>query len=543
MLAFCVSYIVAMAWCAQCKHIAVLGGMMKSHHLTVVPIIEGLLEKGHKVSFLMPNTTEAKSYFPKGVGNATMVYLGTQDWSFDTLFKGEDVDVKNQPLYQKVVTYAKLVWSYRKTLGAPLLSMHDELVEWIKQPGIDAVLLHLASLAAYPVVEASGIPFVDFLSIPPMAAGFVHDADVQCRYPNMIQPPRVQDLKSSLIVRVSNHMHCRFLQAYMVFVDHEFRAIFRTKGLPWPGFVKMMTQVPHGIVLGGPPLSLKLPLPPGMHLVGTVEKSKPSPIPVDILGWLDAAKHAGERVMYVSLGTKYEFTEKSCSQLVAHLNEMVEQLGLRILWSLRASQQEKLASVLPINQGVSIRIEKFTPQPEVLQHGSVKVFLSHCGWGGVTDTIAAGVPVLGYPGMAEQFLNARSLEEAGAGIMLNGDFSNLFESAKALLGDPKYTVASKAAGEMLRSYGGLDRALDIVEGAASGQYLTPDVNLHAMMKDVDPFFETPQPMEQWISFCLFSALFLLLVLGPCWCCRRLCQCCCRDRGKKPSEVEEIKKRQ
>jgi len=27
----------------------------------------------------------------------------------------------------------------------------------------------------------------------------------------------------------------------------------------------------------------------------------------------------------------------------------------------------------------------FTPQPEVLAHPAVKMFLSHCGWGGITD--------------------------------------------------------------------------------------------------------------------------------------------------------------
>ena len=30
------------------------------------------------------------------------------------------------------------------------------------------------------------------------------------------------------------------------------------------------------------------------------------------------------------------------------------------------------------------------------------VFLSHCGWGGVSDSVLAGVPVLGYPGMQDQ---------------------------------------------------------------------------------------------------------------------------------------------
>lgn len=525
------------------KHIAVIGGMMKSHHISCVPLIEGLLGRGHEVSFLMPNTSEAKLYFPNGIGNSKMVYLGTEDWSFDTIFSGDDIDLKNQPWHQKVYTFAKLLWSYRDVMEKPLFSMYQELVEWLKQPGIDAILLHVASFGYVPLAEASGIPVVGYLSIPATPLILVHDKDEVCRYPNMLAPPRVDELKSSLIARVSNHMQCRFLQGYMKIADHEFEALFSKKGLTIPrgSLLEMMSGVPNSIIFGGPPLGPKIPLSPGMHLVGSVEKSKPSPIPSGMLSWLDAAKDAGAPIMYISLGTKYELTETTCTELVDILYEMIAKLGLRILWSLRASQQEKLASLLP-DQGVSLRIETFTPQPEVLQHAGVKIFLSHCGWGGVMDAIQASVPVLAFPGMAEQFLNARGLEEAGAGILLNVDFSNLLASTTAMLADQqRYAGASRAAGETLQSYGGLARALDIVEAAAGGQYLTPDAGLQAMMSDVDPFFKSPQVMEQWISLGLFSALFLVIVLVPCWCCRCLCRCCCGRR--KSSKAEGAKKRQ
>merc|ERR1711862_518487 len=99
------------------------------------------------------------------------------------------------------------------------------------------------------------------------------------------------------------------------------------------------------------------------------------------------------------------------------MGDMIDALKIRILWALRMPQQMKLKPLLPA-QGATIRIEKFTPQPEVLAHARVKVFLSHCGWGGVTDAIAAGVPILGFPGMNDQFTNARMVQEAGAGILL-----------------------------------------------------------------------------------------------------------------------------
>jgi len=536
--------VVTMVWVGHGKHIAVIGGIMKSHHLSVVPMIEALAMKGHRVSFLMPNTTEAKSYFPKGVANATMVYLGSQDWSFDTLLGDTDVDFKNQAWPKKLMTFATILSSYRTILEKPFFSMHEDLVEWLLHPGTDAVLVHVASFGAAPVVQASGIPYVSYIAIPPVPAMFVRDTDEVCRFPNLLSPPRVDELKSSLMARVVNHMQCRLLQGYLVVADHELGALFETKGVPVPkgGVLRSFSDVDNGIIFGGPPLSLQVPLGSGVHLVGSVEQAQPHTIPSEMLSWLDAARDAGASILYISLGTKYEFTQTTCFQLVTVLHQMIKKLGVRILWSLRASQQEKLATLLP-SQQETILIETFTPQPEVLRHSGVKIFLSHCGWGGVTDSVFAGVPVLGYPGMAEQFVNARSLEQAGAGIMLNGDFSNLLESTQALLGDPKYAAASKAAGEALRSYGGLARAVEVVEAAAHGQYLTPDPTIHKMMADVDPFFKVPQPLEQWISFGVFSAMFLVMMLMPLCCCRYLCWCCCRARGRKPAAVELGKKSQ
>lgn len=32
----------------------------------MVPVIEGLMERGHNVTFILPNTPEALEWFPKG---------------------------------------------------------------------------------------------------------------------------------------------------------------------------------------------------------------------------------------------------------------------------------------------------------------------------------------------------------------------------------------------------------------------------------------------------------------------------------------------
>ncbi|KAL2492731.1 UDP-glycosyltransferase 90A1 [Abeliophyllum distichum] len=56
---------------------------------------------------------------------------------------------------------------------------------------------------------------------------------------------------------------------------------------------------------------------------------------------------------------------------------------------------------------------------EKSQHKAVKGFLSHCGWNSVMESLSANVPILAFPMMAEQHLNARLVvEETGLGLRI-----------------------------------------------------------------------------------------------------------------------------
>ncbi|GJN14849.1 hypothetical protein PR202_gb01715 [Eleusine coracana subsp. coracana] len=53
----------------------------------------------------------------------------------------------------------------------------------------------------------------------------------------------------------------------------------------------------------------------------------------------------------------------------------------------------------------------WAPQAAVLNHPSVGVFVTHCGWNSVLDTVSAGVPVLTWPMVCEQFITERFITE------------------------------------------------------------------------------------------------------------------------------------
>jgi hypothetical protein len=76
-----------------------------------------------------------------------------------------------------------------------------------------------------------------------------------------------------------------------------------------------------------------------------------------------------------------------------------------------ADAEEAVAAALPrefLTAGESTRfcLTSWCPQEEVLSHRIVGCFLMHGGWNSTCEGVAAGVPMLFWPGSADQYANA-----------------------------------------------------------------------------------------------------------------------------------------
>lgn len=130
------------------------------------------------------------------------------------------------------------------------------------------------------------------------------------------------------------------------------------------------------------------------------------------LEWLDEKQ--GEGVVYVAFGSQAEISSEQMKEIEIGLEES----GVNFLWAKKEEKKEMEDEGFEERvkeRGIIVR--EWVDQWEVLKHEAVKGFLSHCGWNSVLESLSCGVPILTYPLMAEQSLNARMVvEELTAGM-------------------------------------------------------------------------------------------------------------------------------
>ncbi|XP_030553635.1 UDP-glycosyltransferase 90A1-like [Rhodamnia argentea] len=137
--------------------------------------------------------------------------------------------------------------------------------------------------------------------------------------------------------------------------------------------------------------------------------------------WLDRKQAGGERVLYAAFGSQAEMPAAQLREIAIGL----ERSGASFLWVVKSRESEIVADVdggfkdrfEDRVRGRGMVVREWVDQRDILMHESVHGFLSHCGWNSVLESMCAGVPILAWPMMAEQPLNARMVaEEIGVGL-------------------------------------------------------------------------------------------------------------------------------
>ncbi|KAH7524257.1 hypothetical protein FEM48_Zijuj06G0100100 [Ziziphus jujuba var. spinosa] len=137
-----------------------------------------------------------------------------------------------------------------------------------------------------------------------------------------------------------------------------------------------------------------------------------------ITNWLNEQAVSPGSVIYVSFGTQAEVCEAQLDEVALGLEES----GHPFIWVVRSKTWNPPEGLEERIRGKGLIAREFVNQKEILWHRAVGGFLSHCGWNSVLESVTAGVPILAWPMIAEQNLNAKFVVEglgAGVGMRIN----------------------------------------------------------------------------------------------------------------------------
>ncbi|KAL2327629.1 hypothetical protein Fmac_021056 [Flemingia macrophylla] len=150
-----------------------------------------------------------------------------------------------------------------------------------------------------------------------------------------------------------------------------------------------------------------------------------------LLTWLD--EQPSESVVYVSFGSGGTLSREQMRELAWGL-ELSER---RFVWVVREpvdkivdaaffttgnNEGDAVAKYLPEGfvsrtRGLGLLVQEWAQQMNILRHGSIGGFVSHCGWGSTLESVTNGVPLAAWPLYAEQRMNATLLaEELGLAV-------------------------------------------------------------------------------------------------------------------------------
>ncbi|KAJ1259029.1 hypothetical protein BS78_10G122400 [Paspalum vaginatum] len=195
--------------------------------------------------------------------------------------------------------------------------------------------------------------------------------------------------------------------------------------------------------------------------------------PAGYMRWLDA--QPARSVVYVSFGSRNAISPDQLRELAAGL----EASGHRFLWVVKSTVVDRddaadLGELLGDGflervQGRALVTKGWVEQEDILKHGSVGLFLSHCGWNSVTEAAASGVPVLAWPRTGDQRINAGVVARGGLGAWeerwsWNGE--ERLVSGKEVAEKIKAVMADEVAGKKAAKVGGAAAAATAIGGTS-----------------------------------------------------------------------------
>lgn len=412
------------------SHFAIIAPPFTSHFRALEALAAGLIERGHRVTFIHQQDAGALLSDPR-VGFASVGRASHPPGSLR-----QSVALAARP--GGVNGVRRVILDLAKTTDM----LCREAPAVLRELGVDALLADQ--------MEAAGGLLAEHLQLPYVSVACALPVNREPRLPLPVMPwgyadsPRGENLNrgSSQVYDLLMRPHARVIAEHAARFGLAPRQALHECLSPYAQISQTTTAFDFP----------RLQAPAHFHAVGplrTAQAEAPLQIPLS----------ARRPFVFASLGTLQGGRFGLFQRIARACAEQDVQLLLAHCGGLNTVQERVLE-----RQGATW-VTDFAPQRAALARADAVI--THAGLNTVMDAFAAGVPMLAIPIAFDQPGVAARVLHAGAGLRLFPQLASrasLGRSLRQLLDEPRFAANAARVGAGLAQAGGVERAADIVEG-------------------------------------------------------------------------------
>nr|ANI22006.1 UDP-glycosyltransferase 40M2 [Spodoptera exigua] len=175
--------------------------------------------------------------------------------------------------------------------------------------------------------------------------------------------------------------------------------------------------------------------PQNFKYIGGIHIEEPvKPLRKDLQDLMDNSKNG---VIYFSLGSFLQ-SKTLPRKLIKEMLKMFGELKQTVIWKFEDNSLEDVPK--------NVQIVNWAPQPSILAHPNIKMFLTHGGLFSSIEAIHFGVPTIGIPVLFDQITNVNKAVLNGYALKVDlshGLPKNLKTAINIMLNDDRYTNKAK----------------------------------------------------------------------------------------------------
>jgi len=502
----------------KCYHILLLHNMgTKSHLITMKPVLEEMLERGHKVTSIIYSTLELKNQNYTEIIVPSVMDKLMVEASAKMMEKG-GTDYLSPSFWLWIYNLYK---DRMKNISLDVFSAQPVLDLIKTRPKVDGVIVMSANMALF--AEIFDCPVITF-----MPNGM---ADVIGGTTNLInhsiQPtllaPHIEPM--TFVQRIKNHAISSFFDIFMRWWTHlqfEYQEEFFREELG------LEMKEPTAIMRSRSSILLAASHPithgawqylPNIIQVGGLQLKEAKPLEGKLKEFMDSAT---EGAVLVSFGSALK-PEQMPPEKIQVFIDTFKNLGMKVVWKWNSEMPG-----LPDN----IFLSSWIPQQDLLGHPNLKVFVTHGGLGSLVEAIYHKAVIVGVPLSNDQKPNLLRAVRHGYAVSLVWDDM----TAEELVGSIKLAMEDKAMAANLERIHQIymDREQKPVEKAAWWVEYVCRHGTADWLKSIGE--EVPFYQYHHLDIILFLTTLLLICLTATfffW--RTVFRCCCGKKDKPKTE--------